>query len=134
MREKMSRFPASSSPHLRHNASFITTRDGIRFSNIATPYRQIMRKSRNIGWRISVKMIIFSILAPTSVHSVSVLQRKGSHVSAVEPFTTDILNTNITLNGVDIKVFCGALGDGFPTYTSNGMGSLPGIPRIDYLT
>jgi len=34
--------------------------------------------------------------------------KKSSHVSAVEPFTTDILNTNITLNGVDIKVFCGA--------------------------
>jgi hypothetical protein len=41
--------------------------------------------------------------------------KKSCHVSAVEPLTTDILTTNIALNGVNIQVFCGALGDGVPT-------------------
>ena len=115
MREKMSRFPASSSPHLRHNASFITTRDGIRFSIISTPFRQITEIPEYWMEDIREDDHILDIGANIGAFCIRAA-KKSSHVSAVEPFTTDILNTNITLNGVDIKVFCGALGDGFPTY------------------
>ncbi len=38
--------------------------------------------------------------------------RRSKHVFAVEPVTTDDLRANITLNGADVAVIEGALGDG----------------------
>ncbi len=111
----MNRLTASSSLHLRYNASYITTRDGIRFSIISTPFRQIIEIPEYWTGDICEDEHILDIGGNIGAFCIRAA-KKSSHVSAVEPFTTDILNTNINLNGVDIKVFCGALGDGFPTH------------------
>jgi len=130
MREKMSRLTASSSPLLQHNPSFVTTRDGIRFSIIATPFRQITEVPEYWMDDIREDDHILDIGANVGAFCIRAA-KKSSHVSAVEPFTTDILNTNITLNEVTIKVFRGALGDGVPTRIGwDGISSMVSTYRL----
>ena len=92
----------------------MTTRDGIRFGIISTPFRQITEVPEYWMDDIRADDHLLDLGANIGAFCIRAAE-KSCHVSAVEPLTTDILTSNIALNGVNIQVFYGALGDGFPT-------------------
>ena len=98
--------------NLHHPAlSSIITHDGVRFRNVATQFRQITEIPEYSFDGLQPDDIVIDIGA--NVGAFALRAARISHrVFAVEPVTCDLLEENIRLNGTDVRVIRGALGDG----------------------
>lgn len=92
------------------------TRDGIRFLQVSTPFRQITEVPEYWMEDIRRDDRVLDIGANIGAFCIRAA-KKSRFVSAVEPVTTELLEENIALNGVNVRVFRAALGDGFPSET-----------------
>jgi len=87
--------------------------DGIRFVLADVPYRQVTEISEYRFSDIRPEDIVVDIganIGAFSLHAARIARR----VTAVEPVTCTLLRENIRLNGADIRVLEGALGNGKP--------------------
>jgi FkbM family methyltransferase len=88
-----------------------TTRDGIRFVQVSTPFRQVTEVPEY--WREDIRADDRVLDIGANVGAFCIRAAKMSHhVAAVEPVTADLLEENIALNGVNVRVFRAMLGDG----------------------
>ena len=92
---------------------FFTTRDGIRFLKISAPFRQVTEVPEYWMDDIRREDRVLDIGANVGAFCIRAAMR-SPHVSAVEPVTEDILNGNLSLNNVNVRVFHAALGNGGP--------------------
>jgi FkbM family methyltransferase len=90
---------------------YITTADGIKFLDVATRWRQITDVPEYRFDDIREGDIVIDIGANVGAFSIRAA-RLSRQVVAVEPLTCDILQENLTLNDAEVRVICGALGDG----------------------
>jgi FkbM family methyltransferase len=109
---------------------FCTTRDGIRFLQVSAPFRQITEVPEYWMEDIRNDDHVLDIGANIGAFCIRAA-KKSHHVSAIEPVTADLLKENIALNGVNVRVFCAALGDGSPSETEwDGICSLTSTFRL----
>jgi FkbM family methyltransferase len=99
------------SPGTPAKRSFLTTRDGIRFVQVPTPFRQVTEVPEYWMKDIRADDRVLDIGANIGAFCIRAA-KMSRHVAAVEPVTADLLEENIALNGVNVRVFCAALGDG----------------------
>jgi len=92
---------------------YITTADGIKFLDVSTRWRQITDVPEYRFDDIREGDIVIDIGANVGAFAIRAA-RLSRQVVAVEPLTCDIFWENIRLNGAEIRVICGALGDGTP--------------------
>jgi len=98
---------------MREPGPVIATCDGFVFRRVATPYRQVFDVPEYRFDDIRPDDIVVDIGA--NVGAFAIRAARVSHrVVAVEPVTCDLLAENIRLNGADVQVIRGALGDGNP--------------------
>jgi FkbM family methyltransferase len=90
---------------------FHNTRDGIRFLQVSTPFRQITEVPEYWMDDIRGDDRVLDIGANIGAFCIRAA-KKSRHVSAVEPVTTALLRENIAINGVNVRILCAALGDG----------------------
>ena len=91
-----------------------TTRDGIRFLSVTTPFRQITEVPEY--WMNDIRREDRVLDIGANIGAFCIRAAKIScHVTAVEPVTADLLQKNISLNGVNVRVIHGGLGDGSPS-------------------
>jgi FkbM family methyltransferase len=103
---------------------FRTTRDGIRFLQVSSPFRQITEVPEYCMEDIRRDDYVLDIGANIGAFCIRAA-KKSNHVSAVEPVTTDLLEANIALNDVNVRIFRAALGDRYPSETEwDGIRSL----------
>ncbi len=89
----------------------------VRFMIQDLPCRQITEISEYRFDDIRPEDIVIDIGANVGAFSIRAAQY-SHHVTAVEPVTGEILHKNIRLNGVQVRVIEGALGDGSPAEIS----------------
>jgi hypothetical protein len=92
---------------------YITTADGIKFLYVTTHWRQITDVPEYRFDDIREGDIVIDIGANVGAFAIRAA-RMSRQVVAVEPLTCDILQENLRLNDAEIRVICGALGDGTP--------------------
>ena len=103
--------PSCNPPAIPSNRSFLTTRDGIRFLKVSTPFRQVTEVPEY--WMEDIRADDHVLDIGANIGAFCIRAAKMSrHVAAVEPVTADLLEENIAMNGVNIRVFRAALGDG----------------------
>jgi FkbM family methyltransferase len=103
---------------------FRTTRDGIKFLQVSTPFRQVSEVPEYWMEDIRKDDHVLDIGANIGAFCIRAA-KKSCNVSAVEPVTTALLKANIARNGVLVRIFCAALGDGYPFETEwDGIRSL----------
>ena len=103
--------PSCNSPAIPANRSFLTTRDGIRFLQVSTPFRQVTEVPEYWMEDIRADDRVLDIGANIGAFCIRAA-KMSRHVAAVEPVTADLLEANIAMNGVNVRVFRAALGDG----------------------
>jgi FkbM family methyltransferase len=103
--------PSGNPPAITDKRSFMTTRDGIRFLQVSTPFRQVTEVPEYWMEDIRRDDRVLDIGANIGAFCIRAAKR-SDQVSAVEPVTTDLLEANIALNAVNVRVFRAALGDG----------------------
>jgi FkbM family methyltransferase len=91
--------------------NIITTADGIRFHTSSHPYRIVTKIPEYQYGDIRSNDIVVDIGANAGAFALRAA-RLSKTVVAVEPVTFDLLEANIRLNGADIRIIRGALGDG----------------------
>lgn len=106
--------PTRHSPALPDTRPFMTARDGTRFLAVSTPYRQVTEVPEYWMEDIRVEDRVLDIGANIGAFCIRAA-KISRHVSAVEPVTADLLEVNIALNRVEVRVFRAALGDGSPS-------------------
>jgi FkbM family methyltransferase len=89
----------------------------IRFVEKDLPYRQITDVTEYRFDDIRLEDVVVDIGANVGAFCIRAA-RYSDHVTAVEPVAWEILRENIRLNGVDVRVIEGALGDGKPAEIS----------------
>ncbi|MDD1665033.1 MAG: FkbM family methyltransferase [Methanomicrobiales archaeon] len=89
----------------------------IRFVTRDLPYRQITDIREYRFDDIRAEDIVIDIGANVGAFCIQAAQY-SDHVTAVEPVAWEILRENIRLNGVNVTVIEGALGDGSPSEIS----------------
>jgi len=92
----------------------MTTRDGTRFLAVSTPYRQVTEVPEYWMEDIRIEDRVLDIGANIGAFCIRAANM-SRHVSAIEPVTADLLEANIALNGVEVRVIRAALGDGSPS-------------------
>lgn len=92
----------------------MTARDGTRFLTVSTPYRQVTEVPEYWMEDILAEDRVLDIGANIGAFCIRAA-KISRHVSAVEPVTADLLEANIALNGVEVRVIRAALGDGSPS-------------------
>ena len=103
--------PPSCSPPA---SPYRTTRDGIRFLTVTTPFRQITEVPEY--WMNDIRKEDRVLDIGANIGAFSIRAAKISRrVTAVEPVTADLLEKNISLNRVNVRVIRGGLGDGSPS-------------------
>ena len=86
-----------------------TTSDGTKFIRMKTPFRQIMEITSY--WIDDLRQDDYVVDIGANVGAFCIRAAKRCwHVAAFEPVTGDLLEENIRLNGVEVKVFRAALG------------------------
>jgi hypothetical protein len=103
--------PSIDSPGILAKRSFLTTRDGIRFVQLSTPFRQVTEVPEYWMEDIRADDRVLDIGANIGAFCLRAA-KMSRHVAAVEPVTADLLEANITLNGVEVQVIRAALGNG----------------------
>ena len=103
--------PSCNPPAIPSNRSFLTTRDGIRFLKVSTPFRQVTEVPEYWMEDIRADDLVLDIGANIGAFCIRAA-KMSRHVAAVEPVTADLLEANIAMNGVNVRVFRAALGDG----------------------
>ncbi|OPY36378.1 MAG: hypothetical protein A4E35_01917 [Methanoregula sp. PtaU1.Bin051] len=98
----------------RTDVPILTTADGIRFLSCNAPYRIVTDVPEYRYDDIRPCEIVLDIGANAGAFALRAA-RLSRKVVAVEPLTFDLLEANIRLNGADIRVIRGALGDGLVT-------------------
>jgi hypothetical protein len=93
--------------------SYFTTEDQVKFLRVPARYRQITNVPEYHYDDIREDDIVIDIGANVGAFAIRAA-RHSRHVVAVEPVTCDLLLGNVRLNGVEVRVVCGALGDGNP--------------------
>ena len=93
--------------------SYTTTSDHVKFYNVSTRWRQITVVPEYRFDDMRTDDIVIDIGANVGAFAIRAA-RLSCRVVAVEPVTCDLLQENTRLNGVDVRVICGALGDGCP--------------------
>lgn len=93
--------------------SCITTPDGILFTRTKTPYRQIFDVKDYSFEDMRPDDRVLDIGANAGAFCIRAA-RLSRHVTALEPVTADLLEHNIRLNNVEVRVIHGGLGDGKP--------------------
>lgn len=93
--------------------SYITTQDNIRFLVVPAPWRQISEIPEYRFDDIRKSDIVIDIGANVGAFAIRAA-RVARQVLAVEPVTFGVLRENIRLNDADVRVICGALGNGSP--------------------
>lgn len=106
--------PTRHSPALPDTRPFMTTRDGTRFLAVSTPYRQVTEVPEYWMEDIRIEDRVLDIGANIGAFCIRAANM-SRHVSAIEPVTADLLEANIALNGVEVRVIRAALGDGSPS-------------------
>ena len=96
-----------------HEPSHFTTEDQVKFLQVPTRWRQITDVPEYQFDDIRDDDIVIDIGANVGAFAIRAA-RRSRHVVAVEPLTCDILQENVRLNGVEIRVLCVALGGGTP--------------------
>jgi len=91
----------------------IVTSDQVRFRRVNLPCRQITHVPEYWFSDIRRDDRVLDIGANVGAFSLRAA-RLSSYVTAIEPLTVDPLKENILLNGADVRVIEGALGDGTP--------------------
>jgi FkbM family methyltransferase len=102
--------PSIDSPGIPAKRSFLTTRDGIRFIQVSTPFRQVTEVPEYWMDDIRADDLVLDIGANIGAFCIRAA-KMSRHVAAVEPVTADLLEENIAMNGVNVRVFRAALGD-----------------------
>jgi FkbM family methyltransferase len=97
----------------RNRLSYFTTEDQVKFLRFPARWRQITRVPEYHYNDIREDDIVIDIGANVGAFAIRAA-RHSRHVVAVEPVTCDLLIENVRLNGVEVRVVCGALGDGEP--------------------
>jgi len=105
--------PPRHSPALPATRPFLAARDGTRFLKVSTPFRQVMEVPEYWMEDIRVKDRVLDIGANIGAFCIRAA-KVSRQVSAVEPVTADLLEENIALNRVNVRVIHAALGDGSP--------------------
>ena len=103
--------PSIDSPGIPAKRSFLTSRDGIRFVQLSTRFRQVTEVPEYWMEDIRADDRVLDIGANIGAFCLRAA-RMSRQVAAVEPVTADLLQANITLNGAEVRVFHAALGDG----------------------
>jgi len=103
--------PSWNPPAISSNRLFLTARDGIRFVQLSTPFRQVTEVPEYWMEDIRADDRVLDIGANIGAFCIRAA-KISSHVSAVEPVTADLLEANIALNEVNVRVLRAALGDG----------------------
>jgi FkbM family methyltransferase len=93
--------------------SYFTTEDQVKFLRFPARWRQITSVPEYHYDDIREGDIVIDIGANVGAFAIRAA-RQSRHVVAVEPVTCDLLIGNVRLNGVEVRVVCGALGDGNP--------------------
>jgi FkbM family methyltransferase len=93
--------------------SFLTVQDGIQFRRSASPFRQITDAAEYCIGDIRPDDVVVDIGANIGAFCLRAA-RIARRVTAVEPVACSLLRENIRLNGADVRVIEGALGDGKP--------------------
>ena len=91
--------------------SFFTVQDGIQFRRSAAPFRQITAAAEYCFGDIRPEDVVVDIGANIGAFCLRAA-RTARRVTAVEPVACSLLRENIRLNGADVRVIEGALGDG----------------------
>lgn len=92
---------------------YFTTEDQVKFLRFPAQCRQITSVPEYHYDDIREDDIVIDIGANVGAFAIRAA-RLSRHVVAVEPVTCDLLLGNVGLNGVEVRVVCGALGDGTP--------------------
>jgi FkbM family methyltransferase len=87
------------------------TWDGIRFLSVTTPFRQITEVPEYQMNDIRREDRVLDIGANVGAFCIRAA-KISRRVTAVEPVTADLLEKNISLNRVNVRVIRGGLGDG----------------------
>ena len=93
--------------------SFFTSPDHVTFFHPATTFRQIFDVPEYWFNDICPGDRVIDIGANVGAFCIRA-SRFSRHIVAVEPVTVSLLHENIRLNGVQVQVIQGALGDGKP--------------------
>ncbi len=92
---------------------YFMTEDQVKFLRFPARYRQITEVPEYHYDDIQEDDIVIDIGANVGAFAIRAA-RYSRHVVAVEPVTCDLLLGNVRLNGVEVRVVCGALGNGNP--------------------
>lgn len=92
---------------------YFETTDHVKFLRFPARYRQITEVSEYNYDDIREDDVVIDIGANIGAFAIRAA-RLSRQVVAVEPVTCDHLIENVRLNGVDVRVVCGALGSGCP--------------------
>ncbi len=103
--------PPWNSSALPARQPFLAARDGTRFLKVSTPFRQVTEVNEYWMEDIRAEDRVLDIGANIGAFCIRAA-KMSRHVAAVEPVTADLLEANIALNGVNVRVIRAALGDG----------------------
>jgi hypothetical protein len=92
---------------------FFISRDGVKFIQCPSPFRQIYEVPEYWTQDIQKEDIVIDLGANVGAFCIRAA-RKSSRVAAFEPLTTDLLFRNIRVNNSHVRVCKAALGDGHP--------------------
>jgi FkbM family methyltransferase len=93
--------------------SLYASRDGVKFINESSPFRQIHEVPEYWMQDIRRDDRVLDLGANVGAFCIRAA-RQSRHVAAFEPLTAVLLNRNIRLNNARVRVFEAALGDGNP--------------------
>lgn len=100
-------------PETNDSSSYFVTDDQVKFLRHHARYRQITEVPEYHFDDIREDDIVIDIGANIGAFAIRAA-RLSRYVVAVEPVTFDLLRQNIRLNRADVRIICGALGDGLP--------------------